>query len=182
MPKMYDKSFGFISSIDFQDYTDFDAGKKVIEIFADIAGHDYQDILQTYVQMKHGKTQLTGLGLGVKTIDMSESDIEDAMESLADKANGKLPSSVGAFTQALTDKATNPSFLSYDAFKSIASGTISDLSDISQSVGNTVINTTKGIEGLSKLKYVLPVGILLAIGYYAYTRGDMLLKVASKKK
>lgn len=109
---------------------------------------------------------LEGLGLAIRMIDMSDSQVRQAMEKLAHVYQGQIPRRE-AFHGALSDRISNPTFGDYvGATPQVAIETAGDVVKGAQAVGNAVIDTGKT---LLQFGPILIVAAVIFIGY-AYTR------------
>lgn len=101
------------SAIEIKKMSDYEAGKFVIKHFHDAAVFvkklDNQSIYGLDKLMDNlekgygGKSQITGLGLGIKLLNIDETDIRTAMTALAQKTNGNFPKDIEVFRQAIID-------------------------------------------------------------------------------
>lgn len=104
---------------------------------------------------------LDGLGGAVYDVEqqglMDTSGLKNAMESLADKSMGRLPTA-SSFFKAISDSASNPDFITTSL--AIAPAVAGDIIDGTVAIGNSVIETGKWV---TTLLPVVVVGALLFI-------------------
>lgn len=126
------------------------------------------DELSEIVGKKSPTIFLESFGFAINTIGMSVSQVEDAMESLADQSQGLVPNQASFFT-ALSDRISRPTFLDYvGATPRVALDSASDVVKGAADVGNAVIDTGKS------LLVIGPLLIVVAIVYIGYRRTKSL--------
>lgn len=114
-------------------------------------------------QVSKGKPDifLEGLGLAINSINsdgwFGMGKVQAAMINLAEKGQGRVPSSLVQFTQSLTGEAQNISWVETSKFVAVETG--KQVLEGVQAAGDTVVDTLKS------LNVVLPI---LAIGAIAY--------------
>lgn len=116
---------------------------------------------------KSPESFLDGLGLAINSIEMRDAQVEDAMERLAMKAQGQLPSNQSVFFKALSDRMQDISAGDFvRAAPTIAKDTaVTAVKGIAQ-VGEAVIDTGKSLLAVGP---ILIVAAVIFIGY-SYTR------------
>lgn len=120
------------------------------------------DGLIEHVGGKYPTMFLEDFGFAINTIGMSVSQTEDAMESLANVSQGKVPSRT-SFIQALSTRIANPTFGDYiGATPSVALESAGDVVTGFQEVGNAVLDTGKSLLVIGPL---LVVAAVVFIGY-----------------
>lgn len=111
-------------------------------------------------------TILEGLGGSILSIQqdgfLSDTQIRDAMEDLADKSEGRIPASYQTFFNVLGGKAQDVSFL--DAAWATAKGTTEKVAGGVKEIGETAIAVG------SSLNVVAPILIFGAIIFIFYSR------------
>lgn len=111
---------------------------------------------------------LEGFGLAIESIDdggffsFGTNKVRDAMKALAEKAQGKIPATKGAFFTALSDEAMNYSFV--DAAGFVGVETAKKVGEGLVEVGDTVATTLKG------LGVIFPFIVIGGIAFIAYSR------------
>lgn len=86
-------------------------------------------------------------------------DVKSAMENLANKSQGQVPTQA-SFFKALSDQAAQPSFI--DAVSAVSIGTANEIGKGAVAVGNSVIESGK------LLATFLPVLLLGAVAFIIY--------------
>lgn len=109
---------------------------------------------------------LEDFGFAINTIGMSVSQVQDAMESLANVSQGRIPTRT-AFFQSLSSRISNPTFMDYVGVtpKVIGESAV-DLAMGAKEIGDAFIDTGKSLLVLGPLAIVVAVGFIL----YARTR------------
>lgn len=101
---------------------------------------------------------------------MRDGQVEDAMESLAEKSQGKVPTN-SSFFQALSARAANLTFVDYVfGAPEIAAGTAKDLGKGIVAVGDATLDV---------LKTFKVIGPLLIVGAVVFIFYSKVKKVAS---
>lgn len=118
--------------------------------------YTFEEMLKTIESRAGGKTFADGLGLGAIFAEMSSSDTYAAMNALAKKAGGKIPSQNGDFKNFLIDQATSINFV--DAVVYTASESAKDVVKGAQEIGDSVLRTGKLVT------WLLPVAVI----YFGY--------------
>jgi hypothetical protein len=107
---------------------------------------------------------LSGFGFAIENSELSERDVRESMERLADAGAGKIPSRWNDFFNALHRE---PSGFSFDALVSTVKSTASDIGSGLKQVGDVSIDTLKNAGGYVKF---LPMLAFLGIGAYIWFR------------
>lgn len=151
-----------MSFFNFQPQNDMDTGREAIKYFHNKMVMLYPDqytISMDFLINKVGGAApndfLDALGMAIKAIEMTSSQVEDAMEALADGANGGIPKQTKFFT-ALKDRAmvlTPGDWV--EALPGIAADSAIDIAKGAQKVGDAVIDTGKSL---------LAIGPILIVG------------------
>jgi hypothetical protein len=119
------------------------------------------------------KSYIMGLGLGIKMAEISSSEIDDAMESLAKNSKGMIPENPMVFTQAIINRKRE---FDWKAFKEISLATLEEAGELMQDVGK---DAKAGLKGTFKVfanaKYLLPV--LAVVGTIAFFKYNSLSKL-----
>lgn len=97
---------------------------------------------------------------------LTETDIQEAMELLADSGQGKIPENWMSYSSAITQKAINPSF--FTSLKYTAAASVGDITRATASAGE---NLVKGLGGLSNLMKYAPLILIGAGALYLFTQG-----------
>lgn len=104
------------------------------------------------------KSSIAGLGLGITITDTDWDKVEEAMESLAETAQGQVPASNNAFNMALSNRLQE---IDFDAISEITANTATDLIKHSQEIGDKALTGLKGTFALiGQAKYLLPIGLM----------------------
>lgn len=126
------------------------------------------DDLITLVSNRGYKNFVQGLGMGIIDAEISERNVKSGMELLADKGKGKIPSTNGAFTQAIASNVSeNISYvdaIAYTAKESsiqIATGVSEGL----ETIGNSTIQGLKVAKFLTEYWWITIPAVV--IGYVA---------------
>ena len=114
---------------------------------------------------------LEGLGLAIQSSGISKSRASEAMQVLASKSGGRLPSSNGAFYVALTDEAATPNWI--DASQFVLVESTKDIVQATSVVGSGIIKTGEGVLdsliSISKnLSWLIPLITIGGAGIYIY--------------
>lgn len=117
--------------------------------------YTFQTMIETLGARKGQVAFVESLGLIVREVGFSTSKIQSAMKSLAQRAQGKIPSKNGDFYMQLQDEGAKIEFV--DAFKYVTVETAKDVGKGLVEVGNTLITTGK------MLNFVFPalVGVVV---------------------
>lgn len=110
------------------------------EYYSNNAGMTADKYLQWMVNtITTPKTQLAveSLGFAIRSIEMSEGDVQEAADLLASKANGKVPTTINAFRIALQDTTTATPWTDAVVNNSIVQGAVK--------IGDTIITTTQNL-------------------------------------
>jgi len=115
--------------------------------------------------------QIAGLGAGIRGEGMSEGEVRDCADTLAEASVGRVPASIGAFRQALIDQATSTPFVDAIVDNAIIQATakIGDtLISAAETAGSLVNSTVEGVGMMAKVLKVVPFVLPIAIGYGVY--------------
>ena len=128
----------------------------------------YDETLDTMLsKVAGGKSPiffLEGLGLAVRTIEMTDSQVQQAMKALASTAQGQIPRKE-LFHRALSDRISNPTAGDYlAATPQIALETAGEIVEGAQAVGDAVLGTGK------ILLAIAPILIVAGIVFIGYAR------------
>lgn len=133
------------NSVEFKEWTAL--GERLLKVFH-IENRNYSNYKLSYAELKHALEIRRGqsnfvrsLGGTIAVSGTPESDAIKAMKNLAHSSKGRIPSTNGAFTQAIVDRATDFSFV--DAVSFTAIETAKDVAKGVQEVGNTLLDTAK---------------------------------------
>lgn len=156
--------------------TDYERGLEALKIYHKESQRLYPneytiswDDFIAYINKK-SKSFIAGLGLGILMAETTDSQIEDAMETVAKKTMGKLPESPEIFRQAVINRMQE---FDWNAVKTISSDSATDLLNMAQSAGEEI---TEGVRGLGVVlknsKYIIPVLLVVGVGaYFAFYGG-----------
>jgi hypothetical protein len=175
------------SGIDYQTMDDYSVGMDYLKkYFENVYGTaDGMATRTKYIEGLKAKlgpsivnSQIRGLGSGIQLDSMSESKVRDASDNLASVSQGRIPSTISQFRQALVDRAVEVNWISWDALKTVSAGIASDVGDKVVKVGETILDVADSVgESVGFLanlnKYIpilLPVG--LGVGAWFYFKGS----------
>lgn len=149
--------------------TDYEIGVQALRYFHTMAENDYPENMQVnfqdFISIINGqnKSFIAGLGMGIKLVPLSKSNVENSMEWMAEASRGKMPANPQDFRAAIVTGSRNFNWSEYIK----ASG--QDLIKFASEVG---VGIKEGVTGASQLlsysKYLIPV--LLAVGIVAVVK------------
>jgi hypothetical protein len=122
------------------------------------------------VSNNHPEIFLEGFGFAIENLNMDGffggGRVKDAMEKFAARAQGRVPSNMSAFFNALSDEATQVNWVDATGFvtKEVASQVIEGVAE----VGTTITDT------LGSLKTILPIVLVGAVVFIIATRAKQL--------
>lgn len=159
--------------IQFKDQNSFNRGKSALMYFHNRA-LKYSDYKLSFLELQEllsfrtsNKYFIEGLGDGIILGEISEFNVKAGMETLADQGKGKIPSTNGAFTQAIANNVRdNISYVS--AFAYVATESSKDILEGATAIGDSVMGIGKFLN--SNLFWVLPLGILVVVYVNAKAR------------
>lgn len=129
------------------------------------AYHVTYDELLNIVSKKNPSIFLEGFGFAIESLNdegwFSSGKVKSAMENLAEKSQGKIPSQ-SSFFSSLSDEAQNISFI--DEAQFVATETGKKVLDGAVEVGNIATDTLKSV-GM-----FLPLAVLVALGFILYSK------------
>jgi len=133
--------------------------------------NDYKISFQELIDFLNKKNNgfLGGFGFAIIESDLHDSQVNDAMEELASRCNGKIPA-WSSFTNALLGKVGKLSF--YDmgpAIIEVTKGTVRDIALGAEKVGNEVIST--GSTLLKNAAWFIPAILGGGILLFVYLKG-----------
>lgn len=152
-----------------------DQGREAIKYFHNqaVLNRDYNYNFDQVLDLIGGggkKTSifLDGFGFAISNVQngyFDSSDIKKAMESLADKSDGKIPDQ-NSFFNAISNSASNPSFLTAASFTAV---------ETAKTVGNGIVEVGNvAIDTLSSLKNILPIVIVGGVIYFLWSKTKRL--------
>jgi hypothetical protein len=156
--------FGLFESV--SPMSDIDQGRAAVVEFHNYAtAHYAQNYKFSLAQMldelnRQNKFLLEGLGLTIRTTEMTPPKVSSAMRALVDKGEGRLPANWNSWFTALKDENLNVSFV--DAISYTAAQSAADVVHGAQAVGDAVIDTGKSLLVIGPL---LAVAAIVFIGY-----------------
>lgn len=118
-------------------------------LFPKNVNYTYDQLLVTLSKRTGQVAFVEGLGLAINSVGFSNSQVQTAMYSLAQKAMGKIPSKNGDFFNHLQDEGYKINFV--DAVTFVAKESVKDIVVGAQAIGDSVLLTGK------LLTYALPV-------------------------
>lgn len=98
----------------------------------------------------------------ILNVELSTSKLKNAMESLADAGQGRLPQYQTAWFQALSNEAMNYSWV--DAASFVSKETAKDIVKGAQVAGDSILTTLKG------LGFVLPFIVIGGLIFFTYNK------------
>lgn len=118
------------STIELKKMSDYEVGKLAIKHFHDAAVlrkklvgksvYGLDKLIDNLEKIQGGKSQIAGLGMGIKLIDIGEYEIRLAMNALAEKTNGDFPKDINHFRQAVIDHENYLANTVVEAYKDYA--------------------------------------------------------------
>jgi hypothetical protein len=161
-----------MSWFNFQPQNDIDKARDAMVAFHNrmlkypIYTLKYEELISA-VAPKSPQIFLEGLGFAISSIEMSSGKVQEAMEALADKCQGKIPNNQNYFFSALSDREMNINFMDWvKATPTIAADTAKDVGKGAVEIGNAVIDTGKSLLTIGPLVVVAAVLFIV----YAKTR------------
>jgi len=161
---------------------DISRGKEAVRYFHNRAlFYDGYDLSfdDSCIAIAHGKDPqyfLEAFGLIIENLlldgTITQSKIRNAMEKLADDGGGRIPSNQQAFFSALSNSATNFSWI--EATKYTASQTASTVVQGTQQIGNAVIASGSGLLSILPL---LAIGGVVAFIYFKVVPSGRGIKI-----
>ena len=121
---------------------------------------------------------ISTIGFTIRTADISDSQVQTAMQNVADHGQGNLPANLSVFFNALGKAASNPGFwdaipfVAAQSFSQIASGVATGL----QNVGTGVLGTLSLASTAAKY---LPIILIGAGGLWLYINYSAIKKRVS---
>lgn len=108
-----------------------------------------------------------GVGVALRSVgyDQDQGKIVSAMQALATKGNGQIPTNGNSFFSAVQDQAQNFNF--YDAAAFVVVESAKDIGAGVQAAGNAIISTGKGILAY---KNVILIGAAALVGFVLFER------------
>jgi hypothetical protein len=169
-------------SIPYNDYDDYSKGREalmyyhnaMVRFYSDKYKISFNELLRGLTARSGQKFFMEGLGLGIISADMSLSQVNEAMTTLARQSNGKIPATNGAFKNALIGVATIGSWVDMTAFVSseTAKTVVIGVANVGQKVidvGEGVLDSTVSLA--SNLKWIVPIiligGALIYVNNYS---------------
>lgn len=139
--------------------TDIDFAREALLVFhnrsAMYSGYDFTfDQFLDQVGGGGAKTTafLDGFGLAVRSIGLSTSELNSAMQALADQGQGRIPENKNVFFKALSDQAQDINWIS--ATPKIIAGVTTDVVKGVAAGGESVITTLKSLNTVLPLVIV----------------------------
>lgn len=157
-----------------QPENDVDWGREAVKFFHNRMASNFSnytismdELIRRISTYTAGNSQpdifLDGLGFAISSNNMSESQVQDAMEKLADISGGNIPSNPSVFEKALTDRLQNITAGDWiGAAPTIAAETAATALSGIQAVGDSVIATGKTLTAIAPF---LIVGAVIFIVY-----------------
>lgn len=159
---------------DYSSMTDYAVGIDYINKFHEAnrtSALQYVNALYTSLGNVKAISQIESLGLAIKNVEMSESDVQASAKELASLASGKVPASIGAWFYALQAQATQTPFVDAVLNNPIVQAT-QKVGDTIIKAGETVVDladsSVESVGFISKINRFLPFVIPVAVGYVAW--------------
>lgn len=157
------------------DPSDEPNGEKALQYFYNKAtsysGNDlpaFQDFLSGL--SSKSPELISTIGFTARTIGLTDSQVQTAMEQVADQGQGQVPQNFSVFFNALGQAGENPSF--WSAIKFVSWNTAQTLIQDAQSAGSSIQQGVMSTISLSKyLPWMLGIGVGLFIVTYASSLG-----------
>lgn len=149
---------------------DVDRGREALTYFHNRSmGYvGYSETLDTLINKVGGRQPmifLDGLGFAISSIGMGSSKVKQAMVSLADQGQGRIPANNSLFFKALSDRATNLTTSDWiGGLPEIAGDTAMDALKGFQAIGDAVLDFGKS------LLTVGPILVLAAVVFIGYKK------------
>ena len=122
----------------------------------------YEELIQ-YLDQKYKGVFFDGFGFGIVSAGMTEGQVQQGMEALADQGKGRLPNQMNAYFNALIDPARSFSFS--DAAREVIKGTARDLVEGAAATGKAVLSAS------SSLLTILPIALGAGVILFFYMKG-----------
>ena len=123
---------------------DVSRGREAISYFhnASCGFSGYNFTLDGVIQVlsKNPLIALDGIGLAIRSTGMSTSAVQEAMETLAEKAQGRVPN-LNSFFSALSNRATQISYI--DLTVDVGAHVLEKTGEGLQEIGESVLSTGK---------------------------------------
>ncbi len=129
-------------------------GEKVLNKYWNYSRQLYPAFNSTFAQFQQklqpnaSKLRILkdGIGLGVRSSEISESRIESAMRSMASQSKGKMPSSTHDFFRYLSDESVKINWI--DAVSYVAVESTKDVIKGTAEVGSSIISAGKALNSI----------------------------------
>ncbi len=169
--------FGVFSTS--QPQNSIDRGREALKYFHNQASRypgyklTFNALIDTLGTARQSPIQLEGIGETVISLELSTGQVQDAMESLADQGQGRVPATPTVYFQALGNKKQEFSFI--DATSEVAPEVAGNILKRVENVGtaalDTVDNATAVISNTVKsLGVVLPIALVGAVLFIIYAQ------------
>ena len=142
--------------------------------------YSYDEFIEIIKKLKGGKTLQTGLGLGINSVEMSSSKVDETMQSLARNGGGKIPSSYQDFFDYLLNTSRQIDYV--DAAKFVVIESAKDALDGAEEFGGSLITSLKTLNTLLPIVVVGGVLFFVASQLNRSTGGDLFKAVKGLKK
>lgn len=133
----------------------------------------YDELMQTLGNPKQQTVYLQGVGDLILSLELDSSQVQKAMEGLADKGQGKVPAHPTSYFSALGNKAQEFSFVDASVFvgKEVLIKTGEGLAQ----VGDTVLGVGGGIlDTIKSLSVVLPIVLVGLVVFIVVEKGKRI--------
>jgi hypothetical protein len=156
--------------------TDYQLGEKALNAYWNASRQLYPGFFSSFSAFTYKlqpssvklRILMEGIGLGIRSSEMSDLRIETAMRSMASQSKGKMPSSNHDFFRYLSNEATKIHWV--DAASYVTTETAKDVLKGTAEIGDSIISAGRAINS------ILP--ILLVGGVLVYAL--VLLETATK--
>lgn len=145
---------------------DMQLGEYAIKKFHLENNTNYNDWYST-VSAKIGTSklnaQISGLGLGIRFVGLSQGKVDDTMKNFADQARGRVPANVSEFRASIQDEAVKPTYVNLDFFREVVAQTVIDTTgkaiNLAENITETVVDTAKETAFILKYKWYILAGV-----------------------
>ena len=171
-------STDILTGVPYLDYDDYNQGRIAITYYHNamvrLYPNNYKFTLKELIDFlrARGKPVLEQIGNGIITTEATDKTVRNAMEYLAQKGRGKIPSSNNSFIMAISDQLqADVSFTDISSF--VALETAKDIVNGVAVAGQKTIDLGEGVVDSAisiakNLKWILPVVAIGGAFIYVY--------------
>ena len=110
-------------------------------LFPNSVNYSYEELIGTLTKRTGQIAFVDSLGFAINSVGFSNSRVQSAMYSLAQKAQGKIPSKNGDFFNHLQNEGYKINFV--DAVTFVTKESVKDIVTGAQAIGDSIITTGK---------------------------------------